>query len=177
MIDIETIWESYNTNIMQFIKSKVHDEYDAEDILQDVFLKLYKNINGIKDESKVKTYIYQTARNSIIDYYRKRKEVVMEPEALPEQILAEEENENLNTKIAGCLESMLLTLPEKYQKPIRLHDIMGNTHKDISAELNISISGSKTRVQRGRQHLKELLLDCCDFKFDSMGNIIDYTKK
>lgn len=175
--DLETIWEGCNANLMQFIKIKIRDDYDAEDILQEVFLKVCKNIYRLKDASKIKPYIYQTAKNSIIDYYRKRRDIAIEPEALTEQIIVEEENENLNTVISQCLKRMITTLPEKYQKPVKLYDIMGNKHKDISEKLKISISGSKTRVQRGRQRLKELLLDCCDFEFDAMGNIIDYKQK
>jgi RNA polymerase sigma-70 factor, ECF subfamily len=72
---------------------------------------------------------------------------------------------------------MIITLPEKYQIPVELYDIMGKKHKDIADILNISVSGSKTRVQRAREKLKEMLLDCCDFEFDAMGNIIDYKQK
>lgn len=175
--DIENLWNEYNVGLMKFIKSKVQNEYDAEDLLQEVFLKLSKNTAKLKDVVKLDSYIYQIARSSIIDYYRKSKDIVTENQEFDFLPAAAEEQINLNEEVAKCLEKMIITLPEKYQIPMELHDILGKKHKDIAYKLNISISGSKTRVQRAREKLKEKLLDCCDFEFDTMGNIIDYKQK
>ena len=175
--DLKTIWESCSGNLLSFIKSKVQSEFDAEDILQDVFLKLHRNIGNLKDSSKLQAYIYRTVNNTIIDYYKKRKDEIMTDGEIPEHIALEEEKGNLNEEVARCIRDMIFRLPEKYQRPMELHDIMGRHHKEISRELNISVSGSKTRVQRARIKLKEFLFECCDFELDSMGNVIDYKRK
>jgi RNA polymerase sigma-70 factor, ECF subfamily len=174
---IENVWGSYSSNLIRYIKSKVQNEYDAEDILQEVFLKLQRSINKLEDESKLSAYIYKVARNSIIDYYRKIKNITFVNKELDDFVADEEDADNLNEEVARCIRKMIITLPEKYQMPVELYDILGKKHKDIADRLNISISGSKTRVQRAREKLKEKLLDCCDFEFDTMGNIIDYKQK
>lgn len=175
--NIENVWGAYSPRLMTYIKSKVQNEYDAEDILQEVFLKLQSNIDNIKDESKLSSYAYRIARNLIIDYYRKIKDITTEDQELDYFAADEKEQTNLNDEVAKCIRKMIITLPEKYQIPVELYDIMGKKHKDISDRLNISISGSKTRVQRAREKLKEKLLECCDFEFDVFGNIIDYKYK
>lgn len=176
-LDIKAVWDAYSSNLIRFIKSKVSNSYDAEDLLQDVFLKLYMNLDKLKDEVKLKSYIYHIVRNAIVDYYRKRKNIYIDDEKFTDLVIDEEENLNFNEEIARCLKRFLVTLPEKYQVPVNLYDIMGKKHGEIAEELNISISGSKTRVQRARQKLRESLLNCCDFEFDTMGNIINYKQK
>lgn len=69
---------------------------------------------------------------------------------------------------------MLNYLPEKYRKAVRLADLEGMTQAQLADHLGLSLSGAKSRVQRGREQLKALLTECCKFEFDCRGQIIDY---
>lgn len=83
----------------------------------------------------------------------------------------------VTTEIAVCLKAMIENLPEKYKKAILLTEFHNITQKELAAKMLISISGAKFRVQRGRKMLKNMLLSCCYFGFDRLGNVIDYTHK
>lgn len=175
--NVEDIWQSFSASLLGYIKFKVHDEYIAEDLLQEVFIKLYKNINKLGDESKLKPWLYQITKNTIMDYYRKHTEDPLIFEPLEKELEVKDEAANMNDEIVKCLKSLIFKLPEKYQTSIQLYDLKGLKHKDISRKLNITISGSKTREQRARTRLREVLSDCCDFELDQFGNILEYRQK
>src|SRR5437763_16283651 len=69
----ETVWEEFNTGLKRFILKHVQDEPSAEDILQDVFLKIHSHIGSLKESDKLQGWIYQIARNAITDFYRAHK--------------------------------------------------------------------------------------------------------
>lgn len=176
---IEVIWDEFHKKLFKYINSKINNEHDTEDILQEVFVKIYNNINEIEDEAKIKSWIYKITKNSIIDYYKKKKAINMDIEDF-DKIINEDEDEdesNMNEDITKCFEMLIGKLPAKYNEPLYLHDIEGKKYKEISKELDISLSCSKMRVTRARSLLKETLLKCCDFEVDSFGNIVEYKVK
>jgi RNA polymerase sigma-70 factor (ECF subfamily) len=71
--DIGALWRELSSNLKTFILKKVGNEHDAEDILQDVFLKIFTNLDQVKDDNRIYAWIYQITRNTINDYYRMRK--------------------------------------------------------------------------------------------------------
>ena len=75
------------------------------------------------------------------------------------------------------LEPMIGELPEKYRDALLLTDIKGLTQKELSEKLDISVSGAKSRVQRGREQLRENLLKCCHLEFNGTGKIVEYRPK
>lgn len=174
MTDITQIWKSYNSKLLQFIKKRVNSN-DAEDILQEVFIKMYKRINDLQDTSRIEAWLYQIARNTIIDYYRAKKG----EEALPENFdLHQNTSENKTTEeLAACLEPMVNNLPDKYKNALRLSEIEGKTQKEVSVIENISLSGAKSRVQRGRNLIKEMLEECCKITLDKYNTPIEYHPK
>jgi RNA polymerase sigma-70 factor, ECF subfamily len=175
--NINSIWNDFKSELLCFIKAKVKDEYAAEDILQEVFIKVYNNINQLVDQSKLKSWLYKTTNNTIIDFYRTKKQNTLELDEVGDVPAIEDSSENMNEEIAECIKSMLYELPDKYKEPLKLYEFKGMKHKEISEKLNISLSGSKTRIQRARNKLKEILMECCEFEFDTYGNIIEYKKR
>ena len=69
----EKIWLEFNNQLKAFIVRRVKVNSLAEDILQEVFIKIHSNIDNLKDEQKLKGWIFQITRNSIIDYYMKKR--------------------------------------------------------------------------------------------------------
>ncbi|WP_434512061.1 RNA polymerase sigma factor SigZ [Desulfitobacterium sp. AusDCA] len=175
--NVKDIWQSFSDRLLSYIKLKVHDEYIAEDLLQEVFLKLYKHIDKLEEVSELKPWLYKITSNTIIDYYRKHNEDPIMDEFLEKELKANEEAVNMNDEIGQCLKSLIFKLPNKYQTSLLLYDLEGLKHKEIARKLNISISCSKTRVQRARNKLKEILFDCCDIQSDLFGNILEYQLK
>ena len=175
--EITTVWNGFRNELLNFIKAKVNDEYEAEDILQEVFIKIYRNIEQLDDEAKIKSWLYKITNNTIIDYYRKRKNsalLIDKVEGLPGN---KEENANMNDEMVACLRLFLYELPDKYKEPLEMYEFKGMKHREISKNLNISLSGSKTRIQRARKKLRELLTECCEIEFDTYGNIVESNQK
>lgn len=174
---VKHIWTEFSSELYRYINSKVNNKYDSEDILQDIFIKIYENIDKVDDQSKLKSWIYRITKNTIIDYYRKKKDISIDIKEFEKGLEEDNSSDNMNEEISKCLEKMIFELPKKYQEVIELYDTKGMKHKEISEKLDITISCSKMRVQRGKAKLKEILLECCDFEVDAFGNIIDYKKK
>ena len=170
---VETIWNEFAEKLGQFIRSRVSDPATAEDIRQDVFLKVQKKLSQLDDPTKLQSWLYLIARNAIIDYYRANKPTTQIPESLP----AADENEDADDpELAGLKASfrrMVYSLPDPYRDAIVLTEFEGLSQKELAERLSISVSGAKSRVQRGRAQLKKMLLDCCQFEFDRRGSVID----
>ncbi|SKA93980.1 RNA polymerase, sigma subunit, SigZ [Caloramator quimbayensis] len=168
------IFEDFSTLLSKYIKRHVSCKEDAEDILQDVLLKIYNNIENLNDNEKIYAYIYKIARNSIYDYYRKQNKSNENYTPELEYFL---DDETANREISRCVKSMVDYLPEKYRQAIILTEFQGLTQKEVSEILKISLSGVKSRVQRARKLLKKMLYECCNLEFDSLGNVIDFEHK
>jgi len=170
--NIEDIWKEFSGKLRQFIRNKVSDQFYADEILQEVFIKIHSNIDSLKDTDKISGWVFQIARNSIIDYYR--KQVRHTSEFNEHTILEENTDENFNKEFERDIIYMMKDVPEIYREALVLTEYEGLTQKELSLRLGISLSGAKSRVQRGRMHLKDLLMQCCHIDFDKYGNIIDY---
>ncbi len=167
---LESIWNEFAAKLGQFIAARVSDPATAEDILQDVFLKIQNRVGQLQDPAKLQGWLYLVTRNAIIDHYRTRKETTEVPESLPaEPPTGDVEIEELK----AAFRRLISTLPEPYRQALVLTEFEGLTQKQMAKKLGISISGAKSRVQRGREQLKQMLLDRCAFEFDRLGRIID----
>jgi RNA polymerase sigma-70 factor (ECF subfamily) len=173
----ERVWEDFHIPLKQFIKKRVPDEQSAEDILQDVFLKVHTHIDTLRDHDKLQSWIYQIARNAITDYYRLHKQTLGISD-LPElPVLPEDTLDDVVKELTPCIKGMIDRLPPDYRQALILTEYEGLTQKEFAERLGLSFSGAKSRVQRAREKLKQMLLDCCHFQFDRSGRIIDYQPK
>jgi RNA polymerase sigma-70 factor (ECF subfamily) len=166
------LWETFSAPIQQFILRRVPDPYSAEDILQDVFLKIHTRIDTLHQQDRVAAWIYQIARNAIADYYRGQRPTIDLSETLPVQ--DEQLDDDVVRELLPCVAAIVDALPDAYREALRLTEYQGLSQKDLSERLGISFSGAKSRVQRARAKIKQQLLDCCHFELDHAGRIIDY---
>lgn len=175
-LSINDIWSEFSAPLKNFISKRVSNETDVEDILQEVFVRIHQNIDSLKDDNKIHSWIYQISRNAIVDYYRRKNRI--EIIELDDDLAGESEQEiNSNAEISACLKTMIESLPEKYRQALMLTEFENLTQKELSERMGLSLSGAKSRVQRGREKVKEMLLGCCHLEFDRMGNVIDYQHK
>lgn len=177
MVSINKIWEDFKEPLKHFIAGRVQNEFDAEDILQEIFFKIHNHIGCLKEEDKLRAWLFQIARNSVADYYRRHKSG-SQISLIPEDIIYEPaEITDEDHDIVMCLRSMINYLPEKYRQAIILSEFEGLTQRELAEKIGLTLSGAKSRVQRARKELRELLTDCCEFEFDRLGNILDYRHK
>lgn len=173
----ERIWETFHAPLQQFIRRRVSDDATAEDLVQDVFLKIHQHVETLKDVKKLESWIYQVARNVIIDYYRSTRpttsldvrDVMQLPENLPD--------DDVISELFPSVRAMVMSLPAQDRQALILTEYQGLTQKELAERLGLSLSGAKSRVQRARAKLKQQLLDCCHFELDRRGHIIDYQSR
>ena len=169
----ERVWEEFNAKLKRFILKRIPDEQNAEDILQEVFLKIHTRIDTLRDEEKLQSWMYQIARNAIADYYREQKVTVELTEALllPEEPLVDDD---IVKDLIFSVKTMVDNLPGEYREALILTEYQGLTQRELAEKLGMSLPGAKSRVQRARERLKTMLLNCCHFEFDRLGKVIDY---
>lgn len=173
-MDIEALWKEYHAALRRFIQKRVSEESAVEDLLQDIFVKVHSRMDTLKESGRVRSWLYQITRNTIIDYYRSRKPMGEIPEGLSR---SEEDDRRVLKELGECVRPMIERLSEPYREALILSELRGLTQKQIGEKQGISLSGAKARVQRGRAKLKGLMMECCAFEFDRRGRISDYESK
>ena len=170
----ENIWHEYHMKLATFIRSKVTEDV-ADDLLQDVFIKVHARIDSLKEDAKLESWLYQITRNTIIDHYRSKRTT----EELPDWIEQPqpEEEEVIRKELSSCLEPMVKKLPDKYRKAVQMSEIENKTQQEVAELEGISLSGAKSRVQRGRALLKTMLHDCCQFEINKDNQVVSYEKR
>jgi len=169
----ENIWHEYQSRLAAFIRRKVGEDA-VDDLLQDVFMKIHLRIGSLKDDTKLESWLYQITRNAITDYYRTKRISVELPEWLEQP---QPEEESIRKELSACLEPMVRELPDKYRNAIQLSEMENQTQQEVAELEGISLSGAKSRVQRGRVILKTMLNDCCQFEINHKNQIVSYEKK
>ena len=177
-------WRQVHNGLRAFIAKRVANEAEVDDIVQDVWLKMQRGLDGLKDQRRLISWIYQIARHTIIDHYRapgRRQEM---PAGLAADLeayqssstmtTASEDSGQLRTELANCLRPMIERLSDDYRQAVTLVDLEGLAQQEAAAQLGLSLSGMKSRVQRGRRQLKGMLEACCTIELDQRRGVVDY---
>ena len=185
----EDLWQLVHDGLRAFIARRVNDQGHVDDILQDVFVRVHRQIDSVNDPRRLLSWIYQVTRNAIIDHYRKPGrqreipaglssdlEVLHEGPTISEMIRHSEAAE-LRTELADCLRPMIERLSQDYRDAISLVELEGLTQQIAAKQMGISLSGMKSRVQRGRKQLKQMLNDCCVIELDRRKGVVEYRSR
>lgn len=159
--------------LLSFIKRRVSDQNDAEDILQDVFHQLIESFTPLQPIEKVSSWLFRVARNKIVDKYRKKKPVSFS-EYLPAggeeeiniDILAllkdsgdNPEEQQFSNIIWETLGNALEILPKEQSEVFIMHELEGKSFKEISEELNVSVNTLLSRKRYAVLFLRKELYD------------------
>lgn len=176
---IEEFFQLFGEELKFFFKKRIANTEDAEDLFHDLWEKVLRNATQLSNVKQPRAWLFQIARNLLTDYYRKRKTEVVSEQAIEKTRMTNMETgmDNFNKECGAYLMHQLKNMPEKYRLPFLLHVESGWKHRQISVHLQLSESGSKTRIQRTKRKLKSALDDCCDIQTDSYGNIVECSRK
>ncbi len=177
----EDAWKAVETRLRAYVGRRV-DPGSVDDVVATILLRLVKHHDEMTGARTPSAWILRIAANTIADHHRKR---AAEARALARSALEpQDEIERPDTdsasagaEIARCLVPMIRGLPEPYGAALMLTDIDGLTQAEGARRLGLSVSGMKSRVQRGRTKLKEALLRCCAIELDRRGGVVDYQPK
>jgi RNA polymerase sigma-70 factor (ECF subfamily) len=173
----EAVWSQLSNDLRRFIRRRVADDQTADDLLQETFIRIHRGIASLDNAERLLPWVYQIARNIVHDHYRAKPETV---EPLGDTDPAADRKDRFDGSQCRCAEwteELIGQLPETYREAIRLSEVEGLSQQEIADRLGLSLSGAKSRVQRGRAMLREVLDRCCHFEFDRRGNLLDIDPK
>jgi RNA polymerase sigma-70 factor (ECF subfamily) len=175
------LWEQLDEALRAFIVKRVSSEVETEDITQEVFLRVHRRLESLHDRERMVSWVYQIARNAIIDHYRSAKRrrelpsgLTIELEGQGLETGPQEEQSETKYALARCLRPMINRLSREYREAIMLVEMDGLTHQEAATRLGLSLPGMKSRVQRGRRQLKQMLHNCCLIHLDRRNGVADY---
>lgn len=179
-LSLESLWAEYQQAIRAFLHSKVSNQDDVEDLQQEILLKTYQNLSSVKDVTSVKSWLFQLAHRTVIDFYRKRareqREANEQGSEVQEQWF-EQSEVDLEQEMAKCIKPFVAALPSQQAELIEAVDLNGESQKMMAEKVGVSYSTLKSRVQKGRLELKKLFEQCCTLQLDKHGNVIDCEAK
>jgi RNA polymerase sigma-70 factor, ECF subfamily len=160
--------------LVPFISRRV-DPQDVDDVLQDVFVRIQRGLGELRESDKLVAWGYQIARNVIVDHAR--RQAVRQHETL-ERLRAttapnDDRDDSGASELAAILGHFIAMLPEPYREALQRTELDGMTQAEAAKRAGLSLSGMKSRVQRGRAALRELLEGCCVIELDARGSIIE----
>jgi RNA polymerase sigma-70 factor (ECF subfamily) len=173
----EAIWKHLSADLRRFIRRRVPDDHVADDLLQETFVRVHRHLSALEDADRMAAWVYQIARNVIRDHHRKATNPVVGLADADPVDEAEDCRDQLRCPGAGWLDELIRSLPDGYREAVQLGEIEGLSQQELADRLGLSLSGAKSRVQRGRAMLKGVLEACCHFEIDSRGNVTDYDPK
>jgi RNA polymerase sigma-70 factor (ECF subfamily) len=170
----ERAWELFSDRLRGFFVRRVSDPQLAEDLMQEVFLRIHQKIGELDDRGLISSWVFRIAHNLVVDHYRSSKHNV--ENGGEHAIAPTEDSDNLNRFVAGWLPEMIEALPDTYREAVKLYELEGSSQQEIADRLGLSLSGAKSRIQRGRSKLRSMLQECCSFERDRRGNIMSYKR-
>jgi len=175
-MDAEAIWRDLRGPLLAFIARRVSDRDTAEDILQDIMLRIHQHSSDHTQPESITAWLYGVARNAIIDHYRTRRRFDgdVDLDRWPAPDTSGDLPNDATRELARCLQPMLGRLHPTARDALTRVDLDGQTHREAAEQLGISVSGMKSRVQRARRELREQLTACCQVQTDTTGAVADY---
>jgi len=175
---LDASWAETLDRVRAFVTARVGDAELAADITQDVVVRSIAS-GALERVDNPTAWLYRSARNAVIDHYRTRRvhDPLREQAHWPDPGEPDDRPNEATRELARCLQPLLHELPPTASDALTRVDLDGQTHQQAAEQLGISVSGMKSRVQRARRKLKELLERCCTVQLDAVGAVTTYRPK
>jgi RNA polymerase sigma-70 factor (ECF subfamily) len=169
---LDSLWSELGGDLRRYVAKRV-PEGAVDDLHQEIFARVLARREELRDSDRVAPWVFRIARSVVVDHLRARRVEVMDAEALAVQDEEGDADQSVRV-LARWLAAMVSTLPEPYREAIELTELQGVAQAEAARRVGVSYSGFKSRVQRGRAKLREILQDCCAVELDVRGAVIDY---
>lgn len=183
----EALWGQFKDQLRRFLRARLPSDADADDVLHDVFLRLYDSADRLGEVEHVQGWIYTLARRAVADVYRARRRHPTDPVDPSDDVLERisdgpssallspySGDHDVHEEVLSWLRPMIDALPEMYAVPLRMADVEGKTQQEVADALGLSLSGAKSRVQRARKRLGEQIRRCCEIEFGPEGRAVAF---
>jgi RNA polymerase sigma-70 factor (ECF subfamily) len=178
---VDPDWTHLRAQVRAMLGGRLASGADAEDVAQEVLLRVFRNASSLRDGDRFGAWLARMVRNAVADQLRSRqRHPLVTPEraedvAVPAR--SEEPGDAAKRSLIAALRPFAERLPAIYREVIILSELEDMPHAEIARRLSISVSGVKSRVQRGREQLRKMLTDCCNISIDARGAVIDCVPK
>ncbi len=176
-------WAAFQARLRTYLRRRVDPE-TAEDLAGEVLLRLVQHRRDLESARNPTAWMLKVAGNTVADHYRRTASRQRALSALQAELAsgqasreAEARSDSATQEIGRCLEPLVRGLPGSYREALLLTDLQGLTQREAAQRLGLSLSGMKSRVQRGRARLKQALLRCCAIRTDGHGAVLDYRRR
>ena len=164
----EQLWHTLAAQLRSFIIGRVGNPTVAEDVLQEVFLKLHEKLPGLRDADRIEAWVWRITRNTLADHFRRARPT----EELPADLRNADHEPDL-PDLRPTLRRFLAALPPEDREALELTEFHGLKQEELATRLGLSLSGAKSRVQRARARLRAEFEACCRLDFDQRGRVIE----
>ena len=167
-------WKDHRAELHSFLTHRAGNPADADDLLQEIFLRVVHQGKAFCSIENPRAWLFQVARNLILDRYRLTRDTV----PLPEDLMAEmgEEAPPVD-RLTLCLPRVLDELAAQDRDAIIACDLEGMSQQNFAQRHGLTLSAAKSRVQRARQRLRARLTGACQIRFDAQGQICCFTPR
>jgi RNA polymerase sigma-70 factor (ECF subfamily) len=165
--EVSSLWIEYKSGLKYYILKKIKNEDLADELSHEVLMKIYKSCCSGNEIKNIRSWMYQIAHNTVIDHLKKEDKFADEVT----EILGVDEI-NTYEDVEEFVEPLIKLLPEKYAAPLLLSDIEGINQIEVSKKMNLSLTATKSRIQRARKLLKEKIIECSNLEINAKGNPI-----
>lgn len=180
MTDTKIIWNTYSDDVKRFILSKTKDESITDDLLQEVFIKIHTKVSKVENVTKIKSWIFSVANNTVMDYFRasKKNQVTLDGDIAKKDI---EDSDIQNADFyehseQDCLFGIIKSLDKKYRDPLLMADIQGYKQQEIAEVLKLPLPTVKSQIQRARKMIAKGFMDCCGYEINEKGKLVGELK-
>lgn len=173
-------WRELETRLRPYVARRVRGAADVDDVVQEVFVRLQRGLSGLRDGERFGGWVYRIAEHAVADHLRGRARHPLAPPDNDEVSMAADlgtAEPTLDADLTECVALFVSRLSSPYREAITLTDLQGLTQKDAAEMLGVSLSGMKSRVQRGREHIRRMFDECCEISVDARGHVLDCTPR
>jgi RNA polymerase sigma-70 factor, ECF subfamily len=169
-MDSYDVYDQYYQRVKRFILSSVRDEWVADDLTQETFIRVQKHLDTVQDPSKTASWVFRIAYNLCQDHFRRRKRILSNECELNEatggfqEAIAQKKLEQC--EMHGCIQKVVGILPGPLRSVVMLADMAELSHREIAEILETTVDNVKVRLHRARKKLKVLLEERCSFEVD-----------
>jgi RNA polymerase sigma-70 factor (ECF subfamily) len=176
MIDAEArgAWRELEGKLRPFVARRVPSAADVDDVVQEIFLRLHRSVAALRDDERFGSWVYRVARSAIADHHRRamRHPLAQGEPGLDDTPAVNDAGDDVALEVAAYAALLVAMLPSPYREALTLTELEGLTQKEAAAMLGISLSGMKSRVQRGRRQVREALDACCRIALDARSRVV-----
>ena len=177
--DSASLWRAFESQLRGYAARRVK-ESELDDVVQETFLRIHRALESGTEVRDLRGWVFQVLRSAIADHHRRRARsredsAGAEIDDAPTDERAEGANEN--ERVGGWLPFFIEALPPTQREALRLVEIEGLSQAEAARRLGVPVATLKSRVQRGRKRVRELVQACCALKQDRRGNVIDWERK